>query len=183
MKAKRYPARNNWRVLIPARFTDTGKQQARFFDSKTEAETEIRRILNRGNSSKPKVSEADEAAFTLANCGPILSMSPGKPSGVIGRFSLCLRKMSPKPLWWRALINVYGANSLSEVVQFLRGEKAMEPVRSANGWACAEPLNRTLISGSSRASSMSNALSKSPLPAVTIFSALDLFRRGLTPLC
>jgi hypothetical protein len=84
---------------------------------------------------------------------------------------------------WRALINVYGANSLSEVVQFLRGEKAMEPVRSANGWACAEPLNRTLISGSSRASSMSNALSKSPLPAVTIFSALDLFRRGLTPLC
>jgi hypothetical protein len=66
MKAKRYPARNNWRVLIPARFTDTGKQQARFFDSKTEAETEIRRILNRGNSSKPQVSEADEAAFTLA---------------------------------------------------------------------------------------------------------------------
>jgi hypothetical protein len=52
MKAKRYPARNNWRVLIPARFSDTGKKQARFFDSKTEAETEIRRILNRGNSSK-----------------------------------------------------------------------------------------------------------------------------------
>jgi len=50
-------------VLIPARFSDTGKQQARFFDSKTEAETEIRRILNRGNSSKPKVTEADEAAW------------------------------------------------------------------------------------------------------------------------
>ena len=66
MKAKRYPARNNWRVLIPARFTDNGKQRARFFDTKTEAETEIRRILNRGNSSKPHVSEADEAAFTLA---------------------------------------------------------------------------------------------------------------------
>jgi integrase len=53
-------------VLIPARFTDTGKPQARFFDSKTQAEIEIRRILNRGNSSKPQVSEADEAAFTLA---------------------------------------------------------------------------------------------------------------------
>jgi len=66
MKAKRYPARNNWRVLIPARFSDTGKKQARFFDSKTEAETEIRRILNRRNSSKPKVTDADEAAFTLA---------------------------------------------------------------------------------------------------------------------
>jgi integrase len=66
MKAKRYPARNNWRVLIPARFSDTGKKQARFFESKTEAEAEIRRILNRGNSSKPKVTEADEAAFTLA---------------------------------------------------------------------------------------------------------------------
>jgi site-specific recombinase XerD len=66
MKAKRYPARNNWRVLIPARFTDNGKQRARFFDTKTEADTEIRRILNRGNSSKPQVTEADEAAFTLA---------------------------------------------------------------------------------------------------------------------
>src|ERR1700676_444758 len=31
-------------------------------------------------------------------------------------------------------INVYGASSLSEVVQFLRGDKVLEPVRSANGW-------------------------------------------------
>ena len=35
-------------MLIPARFSDTGKKQARFFDSKTEAETEIRRIINTG---------------------------------------------------------------------------------------------------------------------------------------
>ena len=31
-------------------------------------------------------------------------------------------------------VNVYGASSLSEVVQFLRGDKVLEPVRSANGW-------------------------------------------------
>ena len=31
-------------------------------------------------------------------------------------------------------INVYGASSLSEVVQFLRGDLVLEPVRSANGW-------------------------------------------------
>jgi hypothetical protein len=53
-------------VLIPARFSDTGKKQARFFDSKTQAEAEIRRILNRGNSLKPKVTETEEAAFALA---------------------------------------------------------------------------------------------------------------------
>ena len=29
---------------------------------------------------------------------------------------------------------MYGAGSLSEVVQFLRGDKVLEPVRSANGW-------------------------------------------------
>jgi magnesium chelatase family protein len=31
-------------------------------------------------------------------------------------------------------INVYGASSLSEVVQFLRGDVILDPVRSANGW-------------------------------------------------
>jgi predicted ATPase with chaperone activity len=31
-------------------------------------------------------------------------------------------------------VNVYGASSLSEVVQLLRGDKVLEPARSANGW-------------------------------------------------
>jgi hypothetical protein len=66
MKVKRYPARNNWRVLIPGRFTETGKQQAKFFETKADGEKEISRILNRGNASKPKISKSDEAAFTLA---------------------------------------------------------------------------------------------------------------------
>jgi magnesium chelatase family protein len=38
-------------------------------------------------------------------------------------------------------VDVYGARSLSEVVQFLRGEKALEPARSTNCWSdagCAE---------------------------------------------
>jgi magnesium chelatase family protein len=31
-------------------------------------------------------------------------------------------------------VDVYGVCSLSEVVQFLRGEKVLEPIRSTNGW-------------------------------------------------
>jgi magnesium chelatase family protein len=34
-------------------------------------------------------------------------------------------------------VDVYGVCSLSEVVQFLRGEKVLEPVRSTNGWTNA----------------------------------------------
>ena len=32
-------------------------------------------------------------------------------------------------------VDVYGAGSLSEVVQFLRGEISLEPVRSTNDWS------------------------------------------------
>jgi magnesium chelatase family protein len=35
-------------------------------------------------------------------------------------------------------VDVYGAGSLSEVVQFLRGEISLEPVRSANDWSEAK---------------------------------------------
>jgi predicted ATPase with chaperone activity len=34
-------------------------------------------------------------------------------------------------------VDVYGAGSLSEVVQFLRGEISLEPVRSSNDWSAA----------------------------------------------
>jgi magnesium chelatase family protein len=34
-------------------------------------------------------------------------------------------------------VDVYGICSLSEVVQFLRGEKILEPMRSTNGWTNA----------------------------------------------
>jgi magnesium chelatase family protein len=34
-------------------------------------------------------------------------------------------------------LDVYGVCSLSEVVQFLRGVKALEPFRSTDGWANA----------------------------------------------
>jgi hypothetical protein len=66
MKVKWYETRKRWRLIVPARFTDTGKKQFILFKSKSDGEAEIRRILNRGSSSKPQVSEADEAAFTLA---------------------------------------------------------------------------------------------------------------------
>jgi hypothetical protein len=66
MKVKWYETRKRWRLIVPARFTGTGKKQFILFKSKSDGEAEIRRILNRGSSSKPQITEADEAAFTLA---------------------------------------------------------------------------------------------------------------------
>src|SRR6476619_7698490 len=66
MKPILYKPTGKWRIIIPPSLTGTGKRQRRFFETKTAAEAEVRRILHRGNSSKPKVSESDEAAFTLA---------------------------------------------------------------------------------------------------------------------
>src|SRR6266404_2962259 len=44
-------------------------------------------------------------------------------------------------------VNVYGAASLSEVVQFLRGDKVLEPVRSINGWSDAGSAQQDLDFG------------------------------------
>ena len=66
MRIKWYKTRKRWRLIVPVRFTGTGKKQFILFKSKPEGEAEIRRILNRGNSSRPQISEADEAAITLA---------------------------------------------------------------------------------------------------------------------
>jgi hypothetical protein len=66
MKVKWYETRKRWRLIVPARFTGTGKKQFILFKLKSDGEAEVRRILNRGSSSKPQISEADEAAFTLA---------------------------------------------------------------------------------------------------------------------
>jgi magnesium chelatase family protein len=41
-------------------------------------------------------------------------------------------------------VDVYGVCSLSEVVQFLRGEKVLEPVRSINGWTNAATAEQEL---------------------------------------
>jgi magnesium chelatase family protein len=44
-------------------------------------------------------------------------------------------------------VDVYGVGSLSEVVQFLRGEKPLEPVRSTNGWSDAGSAEQELDFG------------------------------------
>ena len=44
-------------------------------------------------------------------------------------------------------VDVYGACSLSEVVQFLRGEKSLEPVRSTGGWSAAGGAEQELDFG------------------------------------
>jgi hypothetical protein len=44
---------------------DDGKKQFKLFPTKQEGDSETRRILHRAGSSKPQVTEADEAALTL----------------------------------------------------------------------------------------------------------------------
>jgi hypothetical protein len=66
VRVKWYETRKRWRLIVPAHFTGTGRKQFMLFKSKPEGEAEIRRILNRGSSSRPQTSEADEAAITLA---------------------------------------------------------------------------------------------------------------------
>jgi len=44
-------------------------------------------------------------------------------------------------------VDVYGATSLSEVVEFLRGQKVLEPVRSTTGWNAAGGIDQELDFG------------------------------------
>ncbi len=44
-------------------------------------------------------------------------------------------------------VDVYGATSLAEVVEFLRGQKALEPVRSTNDWYTARTADQELDFG------------------------------------
>ena len=44
-----YPARNNWRVQIPASETETGKRTSRFFPTKEEAEEFIQEHYKAGS--------------------------------------------------------------------------------------------------------------------------------------
>ena len=70
-----------------------------------------------------------------------------------------------------------GAGSLSEVVQFLRGDIALEPMRSVNGWSDVGSAEQDLDFGEVKGQQHSNVPSKSPPPGDIIFSPLDLFRR------
>src|SRR6201981_716180 len=66
MKVKRYETRNCWRVIVPGRLTDTGKDQAKYFKTKEEGETEVRRILGRGKSAKPQLNDRQNAILSMA---------------------------------------------------------------------------------------------------------------------
>ena len=66
MKVKYYPARDCFRLVVPARFSDESKRQAKYFKTKEEGEIEIRRILARGNAARPQLNERQSAILTLA---------------------------------------------------------------------------------------------------------------------
>jgi hypothetical protein len=76
-----------------------------------------------------------------------------------------------------------GAGSLSEVVQFLRGDIALVPMRSVNGWSDVGSAEQELDFGEVKGQQHVNAQLRSPPPVGITFSPLDLLRRTrLNPL-
>lgn len=61
MKARKYPPRNCYRIIVPARLND-GKRQAKYFATKEEAEIEINNVLVRGRIKKTGQFTRDELA-------------------------------------------------------------------------------------------------------------------------
>lgn len=66
MKAKYSEERNRWKIIVPPALTGTGKRAVNYFETKEKAEAEIRRILGRGTSAAPKVTDTEHAALVLA---------------------------------------------------------------------------------------------------------------------
>jgi hypothetical protein len=56
----------SYRLMIPARFNEDGKRQAKYFKTKEEGEIEIRRILGRGASGKPAIDDYKLSILTIA---------------------------------------------------------------------------------------------------------------------
>jgi len=68
MKAKRYYARKDtWRIIVPSRLTESGKDEARYFKSKEDAEKAINSIFVRGRVAKAQaLSNEDLATVQVA---------------------------------------------------------------------------------------------------------------------
>lgn len=66
MKAKYYPARDCFRIIVPGRLSETGKDQSKYFKTKEQAEAEIGRIMRRGTSVKPVIDDRKLAILTVA---------------------------------------------------------------------------------------------------------------------
>jgi hypothetical protein len=56
----------SYRLMIPARFNEDGKRQAKYFKTKEKGEIEIRRILGRGASGKPAIDDYKLSILTIA---------------------------------------------------------------------------------------------------------------------
>jgi hypothetical protein len=66
VKAKYYPARDCYRIIVAGRFSETGKEQSKYFKTKELAEAEIRRIMGRGTSAKPQFNDRQSAILSMA---------------------------------------------------------------------------------------------------------------------
>jgi hypothetical protein len=65
MKATFCKQHRKYRIIIPPKYTGTGKRQLRFFESKELAEVEARRVRNEGAQKKLNVSDDDLALLAL----------------------------------------------------------------------------------------------------------------------
>jgi hypothetical protein len=70
MKAVFCEPENKWRILIPPSISETGKRQARFFDTKEEAEAEAERIEEaNGSDSAADITDEDRYLLKLIKSG------------------------------------------------------------------------------------------------------------------
>jgi predicted ATPase with chaperone activity len=100
--------------------------------------------------------------------------SPWKPSAAAGRRSSCLWR-TPREAAVVESVDVYGACSLSQVVRFLRGYIAFEPVRSLNRWPGTGSAEQDLDFGEVKGQQHVKRRRSRRRPAGTTFSPLDLF--------
>lgn len=64
MKIKRYPARNCYRLIVPRRYSESGKIERKYFKTRELAQFEIDRILRKGRFD-PRIELSPDDAATI----------------------------------------------------------------------------------------------------------------------
>jgi site-specific recombinase XerD len=64
MKAKWHERRSCWRVIVPPRFSETGKRQERFFPKREDATSFISRVNHNGSVQRVELDEAEKAVLS-----------------------------------------------------------------------------------------------------------------------
>ncbi len=128
VKPKKYPIRNRWRVIIPARFND-GKKRTQLFQTKDEANEAIKEILQRADASRLKITAADEATLTLA-----------KEEGLSPQ-----QMLEAIRLYIKQVLSVTKTSTLEEACVAFIKYQGMRSAQSALVWSDRQALRDKLI--------------------------------------